>query len=108
MDSMNGHDAYAMRYEGLAKSVLTSAGGSPDNQRYADADMYKQGFVEKPNEEGRQALSAIFVKMILDHPNHPKTDDIKELDEKVWTADTLDEINKLIDQGIVIARDLGY
>lgn len=95
-----------LRYEGFLRTVFDCEQGK-DPFGYADKKNFDH-FDPEPDLTGKRALSAAFVKVIFDHPHNKLVDELKTLDDRVWTATKTGQIIEIVDEGIEILKNLDY
>lgn len=97
----------AFKYEGLARAAFNNCGKYGDPWGYAAQDVFSN-FVPEPNQRGRRALSTIIIKIIIDNSDKKETEDLKKLEEQVWSATNQRQIIDIIDNAIKVAECMGY
>ena len=95
----------AMRYEGLARKAFDDCGKYGDPFGITAQDKYIR-FVPEPTIEGKAMLSKVFTKLVINHKDTEYKDALRELEEKIWEAETQEEIIDIIDKGIKIVQKI--
>lgn len=106
MNLFYGDPDPAMRYEGLMRAIFYCDKFN-DPWRYAAQEFYNE-FTDIPTLLGKRAISTALIKMVLDYPNSEKVEAIKDLEKRVWNAESQVDIINIIDEATEIAIALNY
>jgi hypothetical protein len=98
-----------MRYEGLVRSVFGNVSKYGDPWGYAAQDHFAQFVQEPPTLYAKRSLSTVVIKMIIDHQTDKVIiEELRKLEDKVWSLQNQTQSIKLIDELIAVAKKLKY
>lgn len=95
----DGHTDPAFRFESLLRAIFDDCGKYGDPWGYAAQDVYNS-FVPEPTLYGKRALSTGLTKLIYDNREHENIQTLIEHEDLIWSANTQEEIVKIIDDSI--------
>jgi hypothetical protein len=87
----------AMKYEELAKKAFDNCQKYGDPFQYAAQERYVN-FVPVPKLLGKRMLSTVLIKLIISNQGKAVSKDFINLEEKVWTSKTQEDIISIIEE----------
>jgi len=94
-----------MRFEGLARAAFDNCDKWGDPWGIAAQDFYKN-LVPQPNKRGRQGLSKILTKLIIDCNDHELKKMLIQYEKEIWETEDESQIIDIIDYSIAITNKM--
>lgn len=94
----------AFRFEDLARYAFDNCPKYGDPWGYAAQEVYNN-FIPTIELKGKRILSTVLNKLIFDNRNNKICDDLKNVENSIWSANSQSDAINIIDKTIELLKD---